>query len=148
MTGDRLRILLVEDNEDHAELFRRAITLIRPDTDIYHAWDGDEALDFVHGRGRFTNSQSSPRPHLILLDLRLPKMDGLDVLKDIRTAPGLRNIPIIVVSSSDSPNDVSEALNAHANSYVMKPSDFEELETLVRDLGAYWLKWDLGVNAK
>ena len=111
-----------------------------------HLTDGDEALDFLHHLWQWADTSLSPSPHLILLDLRLPRMDGLEVLKQIRGSEHLCPIPIIVITSSDSPNDISAALNARANSNVVKPSDFGETEQLARDLSEYWLHWDKGVK--
>lgn len=146
MPDESIRILLVEDNEDHAELARRALRATNTKNIVFHLSDGDQTLDYLHRRGQWSSPSSSPRPHLILLDLRLPRVDGLEVLRDIRAADSLRHIPVIVVSSSDAAEDVSAAMAAHANSYVLKPSDFESLAKLIRDLADYWLNWDLGVQ--
>ncbi len=146
MCKNKVAVLLVEDNEDHAELARRALRTADSDCDIYHVKDGNEAIDFLDQKGDWTNIKEIPIPQLILLDLKLPKMDGIEVLKKIRATEKMRHIPVVIISSSDSPRDVAAAYNEHANSFVLKPSNFQDLEKLVTNLRDYWLTWDLGVT--
>jgi CheY-like chemotaxis protein len=142
MKGEPLTILLVEDNDDHAELVKRSFEDHRIANNIYHVVDGEEALDYLFRKGKFEAPQSSPIPHLILLDLRLPKVDGLEVLKEIRTSEILKGIPVVILTTSKADTDLIEAYDHHVNSYLVKPVDFEKFNQLIDDLGFYWLAWN------
>ena len=140
-----LHVLLVENDPDHADLVTFSLVESRPKAKVvHHVSDGDAALDYLFRRGDFANPDQSPRPHLILLDLRLPKVDGLAVLKEIKTSSDedLRRIPVVVLTSSDADRDTAAAYDFRANSYVVKPVDYEKLHQLVADLGYYWLVWN------
>jgi CheY-like chemotaxis protein len=140
--GEPLVILLVEDNEDHAELMMRGMRDQRVANTIYHVTDGQQALDFLFHTDAFQNSGSSPIPNLILLDLRLPKVDGLEVLRIIKETPKLQRIPVVILTSSDAESDIAQSYDCHANSYVIKPLDFPAFTRLMNDLGFYWLGWN------
>ncbi len=142
MKGEPLTILLVEDNDDHAELVKRSFENHRIANNIYHVVDGEEALDYLFRKGKFEAPLSSPIPHLILLDLRLPKVDGLEVLKEIRTSETLKGIPVVVLTTSRADTDLIEAYDHHVNSYLVKPVDFDKFNQLIDDLGFYWLAWN------
>ncbi|MGQ9550036.1 MAG: response regulator [Roseiflexus sp.] len=139
MTDSALRVLLVEDNDDHAELIRRTLGTHRQVPQIVHISDGESALDYLYRRGTWNDPDKSPRPHVILLDLRLPRVDGLEVLTSIKQSAELRHIPVIILTSSSANRDVSRAYDAYANSYLVKPLDFEEFRNLMHDVGVYWL---------
>jgi CheY-like chemotaxis protein len=104
--------------------------------------DGEQALDYLFQKGAFADAAKSPRPNLILLDLRLPRVDGLDVLKTIKETPALKRIPVVVLTSSDAETDIAKSYDYHANSYVVKPLDFKTFTKLMKDLGFYWLGWN------
>jgi len=140
--GEPLEILLVEDNEDHAELVRRALAEHRVANRIRHLSDGQMALDYLFRRGAFEDPASSPRPHVVLLDLRLPRVDGLEVLAVVKTDPDLRRIPVVVLTTSDAERDLARAYASHANSYLVKPVGFEAFQKLMEDFGFYWLGWN------
>jgi CheY-like chemotaxis protein len=142
MNGEPLIILLVEDNPDHAELIVRSFEEHRIVNKIFHVLDGEAALDYLFHRRAYADPKSSPLPHVILLDLRLPKIDGLEVLKEIKSAPELRRIPVVALTSSESERDMVGAYNRHVNSYLVKPVDFEKFNKLMDDLGFYWLAWN------
>ena len=142
MTGEPLRILLVEDNPAHAELVIRNLRQHRVANVIQHVSDGEEALHYLLRQGQYADAAISPRPHIILLDLRLPKIDGLEVLKTIKTHDELRHLPVIVLTTSNAENDMARAYEFHANSYLVKPVDFENFTKLMDDLGFYWLGWN------
>jgi CheY-like chemotaxis protein len=142
MNGEPLVILLVEDNRDHAELVIRSFDEHRVANRIFHVEDGSEALDYLFHQGRYAVPSSSPRPHLILLDLRLPKVDGLEVLDEIKSSPDLRRIPVVALTTSETEQDMSGAYNRHVNSYLVKPVDFDKFTKLLDDLGFYWLAWN------
>jgi len=137
--GDPLTILLVEDNRDHAELIQRSFQEHGLDGSIEHVLDGESALSYLFRRGEFADR---PRPRLILLDLRLPRVDGLEVLREIKQSPELQRIPAVVLTTSDADRDVARAYAEHANSYLVKPVDFSQFDGLMRDLGRYWLDWN------
>lgn len=139
MTNATLRVLLVEDNDDHAELIRRTLGEQQSAAQIVHLSDGASALDYLHRRGAWNEPDQSPRPHVILLDLRLPRIDGIDVLANIKQSADLRHIPVVILTSSSAKSDVTRAYDAHANSYLVKPFGFEEFRDLMRDVGVYWL---------
>lgn len=140
--GDPLTILFVEDNPDHAELVMRSFEDHRVANRIHHLADGEAALDYLLRRNDYAEPESSPRPHVVLLDLRLPKVDGLEVLKVMRSSEHLARIPVVVLTTSHAELDVGKAYEYHANSYLVKPLDFEKFTTLMDDLGFYWLGWN------
>jgi CheY-like chemotaxis protein len=142
MNGAPLTILLVEDNIDHAELTMRNLNESKIANRIVHLEDGAAALDYIHGRGRYADPASCPSPDLMLLDLRLPKIDGLEVLKQVKEDPRFRSIPVVVLTTSEAERDVAMAYEYHANSYVTKPVDFTAFNQLLQDLGFYWLAWN------
>ncbi len=140
MDESMLNILLVEDNEDHAELIMRSLEDQQIKSHVFHVTDGEQALDYLFHRGEYSQVEKYPRPNLILLDLRLPKVDGLGVLKEIKQAEELRIIPTVVLTSSESENDIYRAYNYYANSFLVKPMDFQQFNELMLKLGRYWLK--------
>ena len=142
LKGEPLHILLVEDNEDHAELVMRGMRDQQVANRIHHVADGEQALDYLFSRGAFADPGKNPRPNLVLLDLRLPRVDGLEVLRIIKTTPALLRIPVVVLTSSDAESDIIKSFDYHANSYVVKPLDFKTFTNLMKDLGFYWLGWN------
>lgn len=142
MEGEPLVILLVEDNSDHAELVLRSLKNHRVANTIHHVGDGEAALDFLFRRGAYSDSEASPRPHVILLDLRLPRVDGLEVLKEIRADEELRSIPVVILTTSEAERDVAVAYDNFVNSYLVKPVDFAKFAQMMTDLGFYWLGWN------
>ena len=142
MNGEPLTILFVEDNPDHAELVMRSFEDHRVANRIFHLPDGEAAIEYLFRRGDYAEPSISPRPHVILLDLRLPKVDGLEILKIIRSSDDLRTIPVVILTTSHAEMDVSRAYEYHANSYLVKPLDFEKFTKLMDDLGFYWLGWN------
>jgi two-component system response regulator len=134
-----LEVLLVEDNPDHEELIRRAFSARGSPVALSVAHHGEEALDFLFRRGEYRDPARSPRPRLILLDLRLPRVDGLDVLARIKSSEDLRGIPAVVLTTSDAEPDVARAYELHANSYLVKTGDFSRFESLLRTVESYWL---------
>jgi len=129
-TGD-VDILLVEDNPNDAELTQRAFRKSDLDVRLAIVRDGAEALDYLFG--------GKPRPKVVLLDLKLPKIDGIDVLRRIRAGERTRTIPVVVLTSSQEERDIVECYELGANSYVVKPVDFDQFYRTVSDIGAYWL---------
>lgn len=142
MDGELSVILLVEDNPGHAELVMRGFEDHRVPNKICHVPDGEAALAYLFRRGEYTDPKQSPRPRLILLDVRLPKVDGLEVLKEIKGSHELHRIPVVILSSSETEKDMAGAYENHANSYIVKPVDFEKFAQLMDDLGFYWLAWN------
>lgn len=140
--GEPLVILLVEDNEDHAELIKRSLSQNRVANRIIWVNDGEKALDYLYRKGDYTDPKKNPSPSMILLDLRLPKIDGLDVLRRIKADVALQRIPVVILTSSAAETDVARSYEAHANSYVVKPVDFFKFTRLMDDLGFYWLGWN------
>jgi len=136
---ESLEVLLIEDNPDHEELIRRAFADRGAPIALSVARHGEEALDYLFRRGEYGDPERSPRPRLILLDLRLPRVDGLDVLAEIKSSPELRGIPAVVLTTSEAEPDVARAYDLHANSYLVKPVDFERFEDLVGKVESYWL---------
>jgi len=132
-------ILIVEDEPAHAELTKRAIRKAGNAGRIYTVSDGEEALDYLFHRGKFVDEKKYPYPGLILLDIKLPGIDGIEVLKQIKTHPVLRKIPIIMLSTSERHEDVVMSYCNYANSYLTKPVGFKEFEEKVRQLDFYWM---------
>ncbi len=130
-----ITILLVEDNSDHAELVRRHLDGFEILHRLLHVEDGAAALDYLWGEGAYQDREQFPSPDLVLLDLRLPRIDGLEVLRRVKSDRNRHAIPVVVLTSSDAERDVALAYEHHANSYLTKPADFGQLSTLLRDLG-------------
>ena len=140
-----LHVLLVEDDPDHADLVTFSLVESQPKGKVvHHVSDGDAAMDYLFRRGGFADPVQSPRPRLILLDLRLPKVDGLVLLKElcISQNESLRRVPVVVLTSSEADSDIAAACDFRANSYVVKPVDYEKFHHLVADIGRYWLVWN------
>jgi len=142
MMGEPVLVLLVEDNDDHAELVLRQMSDHRIANKVIRLVDGQEALDYLFRKGNFENPASSPRPHVIFLDLRLPKVDGLEVLKALKESDEVRDIPVVVLTTSEGERDVAKAYLNHTNSYIVKPVDFQKFRDLMDDLGFYWMSWN------
>ena len=142
MIGEPVLVMLVEDNADHAELVIRTLEEHRIANRVRHFLDGQSALDYLFQRGEYSVLASNIRPHVILLDLRLPRVDGIDVLKAIKEDDHLKSIPVVVLTTSEAEKDVAKAYYNHANSYLVKPVGFEEFKKLMDDLGFYWLSWN------
>lgn len=139
--GDRQRgeILLVEDNEDDLELALRAFKLAKLSNTVHVARDGVEALDFVFCEGAYVHRVNEPPPHLILLDMKLPKVDGLEVLKRIKSDSRTRTIPVILLTSSRQQSDVTESYENGCNAYIVKPINFDQFMQAVQLIGSFWL---------
>jgi two-component system, response regulator len=138
MNSEKL-ILLVEDNPDDVLLTIEALKDNNILNKIEIAKDGVEALDFIFGRGQFANRESSILPQLILLDLKLPKVDGLEVLKEIKANQITKMIPVVILTSSKEEQDLLKSYSLGVNSYIRKPVDFEQFSHSVKQLGLYWL---------
>ena len=148
MIGEPILVMLVEDNVDHAELVIRTMEEHRITNKVRHFLDGQSALDDLFFRGEYSDPHSNPRPHVILLDLRLPRVDGIDVLRAIKEDENLKTIPVVVLTTSEAEKDVARAYYNHANSYLVKPVGFEEFKKLMDDLGFYWLGWNTNPEIK
>ena len=135
-------VLLVEDDADHAELVRRCLNEHLPAARVHHASDGQKALDYLQRKGEHSDPTASPQPDLILLDLRLPVVDGLTVLGEIKASSELHRVPVVVLTTSDAEKDLARAYDAHVNSYLVKPMDFAKFDRLIQDLGLYWVGWN------
>jgi len=132
-------ILLVEDNADDEELTLRALNQNRTPNAIIIARDGAEALEFLFASGRYADRDASNLPQVVLLDLKLPRIDGLEVLKRIRADKRTRFLPVVILTSSNQDQDRLSGYELGANSYVQKPVDFVQFAEAVRHLGLYWL---------
>ncbi len=143
MIGEPVLVMLIEDNADHAELIIRSLEEHRIPNKVRHFFDGQTALDYLFQRGEFSDPVTSPRPHVVLLDLRLPRVDGIEVLKAIKDTEDLKGIPVVILTTSEAERDVMRAYHHHANSYLVKPVGFEDFQNLMNDLGYYWLGWNV-----
>jgi len=132
-------ILLVEDNDDHAELILRSLQPAAGTTRIIRVIDGQDALDYLHREGNYRDPVRYPFPTVVFLDLRLPRVDGLEVLRIVKSDERLHHIPIVVLTSSEDTEDILRSYDYHANSYVVKPFDFRTFMKLMSDLGFYWI---------
>jgi len=139
MTERPVEILLVEDNPNDVELTLHVLTRNHLANCVHVVRDGAEALEYVFGTGAYEGRSVNSRPRVILLDLKLPKVDGLEVLRQIRADPRTRTIPVVVLTSSREERDIVESYRLGVNSYIVKPVDFEQFTEAVRNLGFYWL---------
>ncbi len=138
MSNDKV-LLLVEDNPDDEALTLRALKRHHIANQIVVTRDGEEALDYLFARGTFAERNPDHLPQVVLLDLKLPKIDGLDVLRAIRADEKTRNVPVVILTSSNEEQDIINSYDLGANSYVRKPVDFEQFIEAARQLGMFWL---------
>jgi CheY-like chemotaxis protein len=138
LSDDKI-ILLVEDNPDDVELTLRALEKNNLTNELVVTRDGAEALDYLFGAGAYAERDTTVMPTVILLDLKLPKMDGLEVLKRLRADDRTRLLPVVILTSSNEEKDLVQGYSLGANSYVRKPVDFAQFANAVRQLGLYWL---------
>jgi CheY-like chemotaxis protein len=140
--GEPLVILFIEDDPAHAEITMRNFKKNRITNKVIHLWDGQEALDYLFRQGKYSDPELSPVPHLILLDLRLPKVDGLEVLEKIKSVENLKSIPTVILTTSMAEVDISKAYNYNVNSYLVKPMDYDKFSNLIEAFGFYWVVWN------
>jgi CheY-like chemotaxis protein len=139
MNSGELDILLVEDNQDDMDLALHALKREKLANRIFVARDGEEALDFLFCRGTFAKRTFEHPPKLVLLDLKLPKVDGMEVLKQAKSDPRTNTIPIVIMTSSKEERDLVSGYKLGANSYIQKPVDFDQFRETVKSVGLYWL---------
>ena len=139
MADERIDILLVEDNPNDVKLTLNAFATANLANSVHVARDGVEALEYVFGAEQNTDKKIPDKPKLILLDLKLPRLNGHEVLKRIKDDPRTSGIPVVVLTSSSEERDVMQTYQNGANSYIVKPVDFEQFTESVRDIGKYWL---------
>jgi CheY-like chemotaxis protein len=142
MKGYAITILLVEDDPAHAEIVRRNIENAQVANQLNWVEDGQAALDYLHRVGPYQDPKTSPMPGLILLDLCLPKVDGLEVLKIIKASPEMASIPVVVMTSSANESDLARAYALKVNSYVVKPLNLQKFTALLNTIGCFELEWN------
>lgn len=130
-----IQILMVEDNPDDVLLTREALKDAKVHCNLHVVEDGVEALNFLHQEGEYADA---PRPDIILLDLNLPRKDGRQVLQEIKQEDSLRMIPVVILTTSESPDDISRAYDSHVNCYITKPVDFDQFIKVVRSIEDFW----------
>ena len=135
--GKPIEILIVEDNEGDVGLIEEVFEEAKIKNNIHVAEDGEEAVLYLRGKGKFSGS---PRPNIILLDLNLPKKDGREVLREIKEDSNLKNIPVVVLTTSNAEKDILRAYELHANAYVTKPLDFDQFINVVGSIVNFWLE--------
>jgi CheY-like chemotaxis protein len=138
--GKMITILLADDDPDDQQLTREAFVENRLVNDLVCVNDGEELMDYLHRRGRYSEMEKTPLPGLILLDLNMPRKDGREALKEIKADPNLRRIPIVVLTTSKAEEDILRSYDLGVNSYVTKPVTFKSLVDLVKVLGQYWFE--------
>ncbi|GAB1542669.1 response regulator [Scytonema sp. NUACC21] len=131
-------ILMAEDDEDDRMLVREALTESRLTHELYTVTDGEELMDYLHQRGKYADKNIAPRPCLILLDLNMPKKDGREALKEIKADSNLRQIPIVVLTTSKAEEDIHSTYDLGANSFIIKPATFASLVEVMKAIGKYW----------
>jgi len=139
MTTRQIEILLVEDNPDDVEMTLHALRKEKLANNIHVARDGEEALEFLFCNGAHADRSFELPPKLILLDLKLPKVDGMEVLKRLKADARTRTIPVVILTSSKEERDLVRGYNLGANSYIQKPVDFDQFREIVKTVGLYWL---------
>lgn len=140
MEHEHVELLLIEDNIHEAELAIRNLKKNNLANKLVHIDDGVEALDFIFSRGKYAGNKGSVfNPKLILLDLKLPKVNGIEILKEIRSNDSTKHIPVVILTSSNEQPDIEECYKLGANSYIVKPVNFESFSKAIADLGMYWM---------
>ena len=135
-------ILIADDDTQDTMLVRLAVKRAALGLRLESVTDGAEAIDYLLGRSQYADRQAHPFPSMMLLDLKMPRLGGFDVLQYVRSQPGLRRLPIVIFSSSDDPKDIQRAYNEGANSYLCKPHSNEDLASLLKALEGYWCKFN------
>ncbi len=138
--GKPIVILLAEDDEDDYLLIRDALKESRVSNDIHWVRDGEELLHYLHRQGEFADPKKSPKPCIILLDLNMPKKDGREALKEIKSHQVLRNIPVVILTTSKSDEDIIRSYGLGVNSYIRKPVRFDDFVEVIKTLGKYWFE--------
>jgi two-component system response regulator len=136
---NQVEVLLVEDNIHDAEMTIRALRKVNLSNNLVHVKDGEQALDFIFARGKFTGRETEQLPKVILLDIKMPKVDGIEVLRQLKSQEASKAIPVVIMTSSKEEQDVIRSYQLGVNSYVVKPVDFEGFAKAVSELGLYWL---------
>jgi two-component system response regulator len=139
MTQNQVEILLVEDNPHEAELTIRGLKKNNLANNLIHIDDGAEALDFIFSKGKYVNNATSPSLKVILLDLKLPKVDGLEILRQVKSNELTKTIPVVVLTSSKEDKDIVESYKLGVNSYIVKPVNFESFAKAISEVGLYWM---------
>ena len=139
MTNDKIDILLVEDNPHDAEMTIRALSKVNLANKLHHVKDGAAALDFIFARGEYAGRDIENKPKIVLLDIKMPKVDGIEVLKQIKADELTKTVPVVIMTSSKEEQDIITSYNLGVNSYVVKPVDFAGFAKAVSELGFYWL---------
>lgn len=148
-TGGSITILMADDDQDDCLLVKDAFKENRLVNDLRFVEDGEDLMDYLYHRGKYAEVQSSPRPGLILLDLNMPKKDGREALRDIKSDRELRSIPIAILTTSKQEEDVYRSYDLGASSYITKPATFKSLVEVMKTLGRYWLEIvELPLNVK
>ena len=142
MKDKEVEILIVEDNPHDAELAIRALKKNHLANKVTHLVDGEEALDFLFGRGRYADRNTKNVPKVILLDLKMPKIDGLEVLQQIKSNASTKMIPVVILTSSDEDPDIKRSFELGADKYIVKPVEFNNFAKIISELGMYWLVID------
>ena len=137
--NQEIDILLVEDNESDAEMTLFALSQNNMANNLFHVKDGAEALDFIFAEGDYAEWQKNRKPKVILLDLKLPKVNGIEVLQKIRADKRTKNIPVVVLTSSKEDPDIQKCYDLGVNSYVVKPVEFDAFQKAISELGLYWM---------
>lgn len=144
----RTSLLLVEDNDDDVQLTLRAFEKHKLANEIQVVTDGQQALDFLFCRGEWASRDPCELPQVVLLDLKLPRVDGLEVLRQLRADSRTQSLPVVVLTSSNEERDLVESYRLGANSYVRKPVDFREFTTAAQQLGLYWMVLNLSAPVR
>lgn len=139
MNNDEVEILLVEDNFHDAEMTIRSLKKVNLANKLVHVQDGAEALDFIFGKGNFSTREIKNVPKVILLDIKMPKVDGIEVLRQLKADESTKLIPVVIMTSSIQEKDMLATYELGVNSYVVKPVDFEGFARAVSELGLYWV---------
>jgi two-component system response regulator len=139
MEDTEIEILLVEDNNEDAEMTMKALRKHNLGNHIVHLKDGAEAIDFIFGTGKYENRDISKKPKMILLDLKMPKVSGIEVLKTLKSDERTKSIPIVVLTNSEEDPDIKACFELGVNSYIVKPVEFEKFSAAISELGVYWV---------
>ncbi len=143
---EHVEILLVEDNINDAELTIRALKKNNLANNLFHVKDGAEALDFIYCKGLYINRSNNNKPKLILLDLKMPKIDGMEVLKILKSDLDTKHIPIVVLTSSKEEKDLIVSYELGANSFIQKPVEFDKFVSAIVEIGMYWVILNQNIN--